>query len=176
MLIRRSLSQDREPFVVVLLDGEGIIFKDEYLQQGEDGGRNAAKQLEAGLRTYLSNNLPSINEPKLLTKVYINVKSLGELCARSGIISEPAAIHDFVRGFNETTSFSEIVDIGSGKNKAYEKIQGLCHTMRQSTGKPQLTGSFWQKPSKSSFTTAIATRSSWAAPQIVNMDVFLKIP
>lgn len=105
----------------------------------------------------------------------MNVKSLGEICARSGITSEPAAIHDFVRGFNETMSHSEIVDIGSGKNKAYDKIQGLCHSMRHSI-MSELTGSSWQKLSKSSFTTAIATRSSWAAPQIVNMDDSLKIP
>lgn len=146
------------------------------MQQGEEGGRNAAKQLEAGLRAYLSTNLPSINEPKLLTKVYMNMKSLGELCARTGIISEPAAIHDFVRGFNETMSFSEVVDIGSGKNKAYEKIQGLCHTMQRSIGKLELTGSSWQKLSRSSSTIVIATRSSWDAPQIVNMDDSLKIP
>lgn len=160
----------------MLLDGEGIIFKDEYLQQGEEGGRIAAKQLEAGLREYLLKNLPSINEPKLLTKVYMNVKSLGELYARSGIISEPAAIHEFVRGFNEAMSFSEIVDVGSGKNKAYDKIQGSCHALRYSISKPELTGFSWQKLFKSSFTTAIATRSSWVARQIVNMDGFLKIP
>lgn len=175
MLIHRLLSQDREPFVVVLLDGEGILFKDEYLQQGEEGGRSAAKQLETGLRAYLSKNLPSINEPKLLTKVYMNVKSIGEMCARSGIISEPGAIHEFVRGFNETMSFSEIVDVGSAKNKAYDKIQGLCHTMRHITRNSALTGPTWQKPSKSSYTTAIATRYSWVALPIVNMGNSLKI-
>lgn len=137
-LIRGWTCQDREPFVVVLLDGEGIIFKDEYLQHGEEGGRSAAKQLEAGLRSYLSKNLPSINEPKLLTKLYLNVKGLGELCSRSGLISDAAAIHDFVRGFNETMSFSEIVDVGCGKNKAYDKIQGLCNTMLHGTDKSEL--------------------------------------
>lgn len=121
---RASLQQDREPFVVILLDGEGIIFKDEYFQQGEEGGRNAAKQLEAGLRSYLSTNLSSINEPKLLTKVYLDVRGLGELCARTGLIADAASIHEFVRGFNETMPHSEIVDIASGKRKAFHKIQG----------------------------------------------------
>ncbi|KAJ5298520.1 uncharacterized protein N7443_006640 [Penicillium atrosanguineum] len=116
---------DREPFVVVLLDGEGIIFKDEYLQQGEEGGRSAAKALETCMRSYLAKNIPSVAEPRLLTKVFLNVKSFGELCARSGTISEAAAIHDFIRGFNETMSFSEIVDVGSSKNKAYDKIQEM---------------------------------------------------
>jgi len=116
--------QDREPFVVVLLDGEGIIFKDEYLQQGEEGGRSAAKTLETSMHSYLAKNIPSVTEPKLLIKIFLNVKNFGELCARSGTISEAAAIHDFIRGFNETMSLSDIVDIGSGKDKAYDKIHG----------------------------------------------------
>lgn len=120
--------QDREPFVVVLLDGEGIIFKDEYLQQGEDGGRRAAKALETGLRSYLAKNIPSVTEPKLLTKIFLNVKSFGKICVQSGTMLEAAAIHDFIRGFNETMSLSEIVDIGSDKNKAYHKIHGSSYT------------------------------------------------
>lgn len=78
------------------------------------------------MHAYLSKSLPSIHTPKLMTKIYMNVKGFGELCARSGLISEVAAIHDFIRGFNETMSFSEIVDVGSGKNKSLDKIQGSC--------------------------------------------------
>lgn len=119
-----SLIQDREPFVVILLDGEGIIFKDEFLQQGEEGGRNAAKQLSTALNTYLTTNLSNINIPKLLTKIYMNVRVFGEMCTRSGIIADPSGIHDFIRGFNETMSFSEIVDIGSSKNTVLDKMKG----------------------------------------------------
>ncbi|KAJ5098150.1 hypothetical protein N7532_005151 [Penicillium argentinense] len=114
---------DREPFVVLLLDGEGIIFKDEYLQQGEEGGCNAAKQLYTSLNKYLTTNLPNIKVPKLLTKIYLNVRTFSELCTRAGLVSDPSTIHDFIRGFNETMSFSEIVDIGSGQNKALDKMK-----------------------------------------------------
>ncbi|KAJ5697951.1 hypothetical protein N7488_011635 [Penicillium malachiteum] len=114
---------DREPFVVVLLDGEAIIFKDDFLQLGEEGGRLAAQQFYAGMHAYILSNLPSIHTPKIITKLYLNVKGFAENCARSSIISDPALIHDFIRGFNETMSYSEIVDIGSAKNKANDKIQ-----------------------------------------------------
>lgn len=154
----------------MLLDGEGIIFKDEYLQGGEEGGRNAAKAFETCMRSYLAKNIPSVAEPRLLTKIFLNVKSFGELCARSGTISEAAAIHDFIRGFNETMSLSEIVDIGSGKNKTYDKIQGSSSF--RTTIESLLIVLLLQKCSKSSFTIAIATRSSWAAPQIVNTVIF----
>lgn len=163
--------QDREPFVVVLLDGEGIIFKDEYLQQGEDGGRSAAKALETGLRSYLAKNIPSVTEPKLLIKIFLNVKGFGKLCVQKGTILE-AAIHDFIRGFNETMSLSEIVDIGSDKNKAYHKIQGSSSLMTNIESLLIILLS--QKCCRSSFIIAIATRSFWVARQIVNTVIFWK--
>ncbi|KAK5791557.1 hypothetical protein VI817_006866 [Penicillium citrinum] len=92
-------------------------------KQGEEGGRNAAKQLSIALNTYLTTNLSNINVPKLLTKIYMNVRVFGEMCTRSGIVADPSGIHDFIRGFNETMSFSEIVDIGSAKNTVLDKMK-----------------------------------------------------
>ncbi|KAJ5558970.1 hypothetical protein N7461_002942 [Penicillium sp. DV-2018c] len=114
---------DREPFVVLLLDGEGIIFKDEFLQLGEQGGRNAAKQLWKSLQSYVTTNLATITEPKIMTKIYLNVKGLIETYVRGGINLDASTLSDFIRGFNESTSFFEIVDVGTGKNKAHDKIK-----------------------------------------------------
>jgi len=164
--------------VVILLDGEGIIFKDEFLQQGEEGGRNAAKQLSTALNTYLTTNLSNINVPKLLTKIYMNVRVFGEMCTRSGIVADPSGIHDFIRGFNETMSFSEIVDIGSAKNTVLDKMKGklAIDIMETVMRIPELMFlAHPQRPSKSSSTTAIATRSSWAARQIPNTQTFWRI-
>ncbi|KAB8072187.1 hypothetical protein BDV29DRAFT_6265 [Aspergillus leporis] len=112
---------DREPFIVVLLDGGGIIFKDEYLQQGEQGGHNAAEKLHAALQEYVSGNFP-INSPKIITKMYVNLKGLSDLCVRGGVTTEPALIEDFVRGFNASYPLFDLIDIGSGKESAHDKI------------------------------------------------------
>ncbi|QQK40568.1 CCCH zinc finger protein [Penicillium digitatum] len=114
---------DREPFVVLLLDGEGIIFKDEFLQLGEQGGRNAAKQLWKSLQGYVTTILSTITEPKIMTKIYLNVKGLVETYFRGGIALEASTVSEFIRGFNESASFFEIVDVGTGKNKAHDKIK-----------------------------------------------------
>ncbi|KOS37219.1 hypothetical protein ACN38_g11995 [Penicillium nordicum] len=114
---------DREPFVVLLLDGEGIIFKDEFLQLGEQGGRNAAKQLWKSLQGYVTTILSTLTEPKIMTKIYLNVKGLMETYIRGGIALESSTISEFIRGFNESASFFEIVDVGTGKNKAHDKIK-----------------------------------------------------
>ena len=101
-----------------------MVFKDEFLQLGEEGGRNAATKLYTSLHAYLAANVSSITTPKLMTKVYLDVKGLGDICVRTGLIPDPSAIQDFIRGFNATMSFFEIVDVGCEKNKAFDKIQG----------------------------------------------------
>jgi hypothetical protein len=113
----------------LLLDGEGIIFKDEFLQLGEQGGRNAAKQLWKSLEDYVATNLSTITKPKIMTKIYLNVKGLIETYNRGGITLEISTISDFIRGFNESTSFFEIVDVGTGKNKAHDKIKGMWYKL-----------------------------------------------
>jgi hypothetical protein len=110
----------------VLLDGGGIIFKDEYLQQGEQGGHNAAEKLHAALQEYVSGNFP-INSPKIITKMYVNLKGLSDLCVRGGVTTEPALIEDFVRGFNASYPLFDLIDIGSGKESAHDKIGGMSN-------------------------------------------------
>ncbi|CAG7930160.1 unnamed protein product [Penicillium olsonii] len=99
------------------------MFKDEFLQLGEQGGRNAAKQLWKSLQGYVATNLPTIAEPKIMTKIYLNVKGLVDTYNRGGMALEVSTISEFIRGFNESASFFEIVDVGTGKSKAHDKIK-----------------------------------------------------
>jgi len=112
---------DREPFVVVLLDGDGMIFKDGFLQQGEQGGKDAANQLWAALNEYVSRNLPNLSL-KIIARIYANVKGLSDTCHKAGIIDKPSVMEDFVRGFNESRSLFDFVDVGTGKDRADDKI------------------------------------------------------
>lgn len=104
------------------------MFKDEFLLLGEQGGRNAAKQLWKSLQSYVATNLPTIAEPKIMTKIYLNVKGLLDTYNRGGMTVEISTISDFIRGFNESASFFEIVDVGTGKNKAHDKIKGMWYS------------------------------------------------
>lgn len=110
--------------MVVLLDGDGMMFKDEFLQRGEQGGQIAAKQLYTLLEDYLAGNFPSLISPKIMVKLYVNLKGLSDACVRSGIVGDPSLLDDFARGFNGNTPLFDLVDIGS-KDKAQVKIGGM---------------------------------------------------
>lgn len=108
----------------MLLDGDSMMFKDELLQGGEQGGQLAAKELYTALEDYLAGNFPSLISPKLMTKLYVNLTGLSDACVRAGIVGDPSLLDDFARGFNNSAPLFDLVDIGS-KDKAQDKIGGM---------------------------------------------------
>ncbi|PGH00915.1 hypothetical protein AJ79_08070 [Helicocarpus griseus UAMH5409] len=113
---------EQEPFLLILLDGDGMVFQDSFLQQGEQGGKDAANQLWAAIREYASRNLPNIPSPKIIARVYANVKGLADACYKAGVVERPGLVEDFTRGFNGSRLLFDFVDVGTGKDRADDKI------------------------------------------------------
>ncbi|KAL4980079.1 hypothetical protein BDW66DRAFT_125577 [Aspergillus desertorum] len=122
-IARTKAIMNREPFIVVLLDGDGMIFKDEFLQLGEEGGRKAAKELSFAVENYVADNFPTIISPKIVTKMYVNMKALCDACIRAGVTTDPSLLDEFVRGFNSTFPLFDLMDVGTGPNAAHYKIK-----------------------------------------------------
>lgn len=56
--------------------------------------------------------------------MYANVRGLGEVLVRKGIIENIGLFEDFVRGFTRGKTLFDFVDVGTGKDRADEKIIG----------------------------------------------------
>ncbi|GLB07284.1 hypothetical protein AtubIFM57258_002613 [Aspergillus tubingensis] len=119
-IARIKAIMDREPFIVVLLDGTGIIFKDEFLQRGEEGGKVAANKLAVALKDYVASNFPGLDNPKIITRMYVNLKGLSEMCVRGVISTDPSSIEGFAKGFNNGHPLFDLVD--TGLDNAHDKI------------------------------------------------------
>ncbi|PYH66802.1 CCCH zinc finger protein [Aspergillus vadensis CBS 113365] len=119
-IARIKAIMDREPFIVVLLDGTGIIFKDEFLQRGEEGGKVAANKLAIALKDYVASNFPGLDNPKIITRMYVNLKGLSEMCVRGVISTDPSSIEGFAKGFNNGHPLFDLVD--TGLDNAHDKI------------------------------------------------------
>ncbi|KAL1956427.1 hypothetical protein VTO42DRAFT_7313 [Malbranchea cinnamomea] len=113
---------DLEPFILVLIDGDGMIFEGSFLSQGEQGGKDAANRLWASVRDYTARNFPKVQNPKIVTRIYANVKGLADICHKAGIVEKQSLIEDFTRGFNGSRLLFDFVDVGSGKDRADDKI------------------------------------------------------
>ncbi|RAH58628.1 C-x8-C-x5-C-x3-H zinc finger protein [Aspergillus piperis CBS 112811] len=121
-IARIKAIMDREPFIVVLLDGTGIIFKDEFLQRGEEGGKVAANKLAVALKDYVASNFPGLDNPKIITRMYVNLKCLSEMCVRGVISTDPSSIEGFAKGFNNGHPLFDLVE--TGLDNAHDKIAG----------------------------------------------------
>jgi hypothetical protein len=122
--------QNRNAFVVVLLDGDGMIFDDYLIQKGEKGGKEAANLIWAAVNEFVVRQLPHLSSPKIVTRVYANVKGLSDTLCKSGIIDNPGIFEAFTKGFNDKLLF-DFVDVGSGKKDMADE------------SKEQLTANGW---------------------------------
>ena len=102
-----------------------MIFEDSMIEKGEAGGKTAAAQLWSAVRDYIRSKLPGLSSDyKIVTRVYANLKGLGEACYRAGIINGPNTMDEFLRGFTGSKQLFDFIDVGSGKDRADDKICG----------------------------------------------------
>ena len=112
---------------MVLLDGDSMVFDDSLLQKGDQGGQEAAGYLWSAIREYINLNLPYLQSPKIVARVYTNAKGLADTCYKSGIVDKPSAFEDFMRGFTCSKQLFDFVDVGDGKNRVSDKVIGKRH-------------------------------------------------
>ena len=117
--------QNRDPFVLVLIDGDGMIFEDSLIREGELGGKEAAAVLWNGIKDHVHDTLPDIpSDCRIVTRIYANMKGLSETCWKAGLVDKPSLIEEFYRGFTGSKILFDFIDVGPGKDRADEKING----------------------------------------------------
>ncbi|KAL9606951.1 MAG: hypothetical protein Q9167_008085 [Letrouitia subvulpina] len=109
--------------------GDGMIFEDQMIQKGELGGKDAANKLWNAIRDNVHQTMPSLSaEYKIVTRIYANLKGLAMTSYHAGIVEKPTVMEDFARGFTGSKQLFDFVDVGSGKDRADDKIIGISGT------------------------------------------------
>ncbi|KAL8805210.1 MAG: hypothetical protein Q9182_002085 [Xanthomendoza sp. 2 TL-2023] len=116
----------RDPFVLVLIDGDGMIFEDNLIHKGEIGGKEAAADLWNGIKDHVHDRLPDItSDCKIVTRIYANMKGLSDVCWKAGLVDKPTLVEEFYRGFTGSKVLFDFIDVGPGKDRADEKLTEL---------------------------------------------------
>lgn len=116
------------PYVMVLIDGDGLIFNHELLRLGEAGGRKAARQLKEGIFRMLSGHPHCPEDSQIIARVYANVTGLSSTLVKAGILSSPSIFEEFVDGFTSGDEMCDFIDVGYGKDKANTKLSANFRT------------------------------------------------
>lgn len=102
-----------------------MIFDDTLLCQGEAGGREAASLLFTAVAAHVEQIMPNLRKDvKIVTRLYANSRGLGDACYKAGILPYASLIEDFARGFTGKQIFFDFIDVGSGKDRADDKLSG----------------------------------------------------
>ncbi|KAK5711479.1 hypothetical protein LTR17_018415 [Elasticomyces elasticus] len=114
---------NRDPFVLVLVDGDGMIFNTAFLRAGETGGTKAAAVLHDAIRDWVATSVHDCPpDVKVIVRVYANIKGLADACTKAGVIASPNQFEEFARGFTRGKTLFDFVDVGYGKDRADVKV------------------------------------------------------
>ncbi|KAJ7047512.1 hypothetical protein C8F04DRAFT_1059130 [Mycena alexandri] len=108
--------------VVTLIDGDGAIFSQNFISQGQQGGHLAACSLSEGILKFLSTNYGT-RPYQLWVYLFYNKRGLMDTFNRVGLCSLNKAFEDFVVGFNQATERFTMVDVGTTKEAADVKLK-----------------------------------------------------
>jgi hypothetical protein len=111
--------------VLVLIDGDGMIFQNDLINAGDKGGRKAAGLVQDAVQTYVQRELATVPpNAKVVCRVYANVRGLAGTLAGLGMVDDVDIVEQFARGFTRGKVLFDFVDVGPGKDRADEKIVG----------------------------------------------------
>ncbi|KAI1821054.1 hypothetical protein F4861DRAFT_25177 [Xylaria intraflava] len=117
-------NQEQNPFVLLLVDGDGYIFNDEYLRQGADGGLQAAHHLNNVIKKSLQ--AKDLENCHVMVRIYANLANLSRALAKHGLsTADKRSLAPFVASFNRSYGLMDFVDAGELKENADFKIRAL---------------------------------------------------
>ncbi|KAJ9231492.1 hypothetical protein DTO207G8_4698 [Paecilomyces variotii] len=121
----RSLT--RNPFVVLLIDGDGYIFENRFVSDREAGAIKAAQELYAffrdSVREVHTNDEGFSLDFEVAIRIYVNKTGLATAMVEAGIIDNPEQMNSFFVRLTQSHPLIDVVDCGGGKERADEKIR-----------------------------------------------------
>lgn len=118
--------QERNPFVLVLVDGDGYIFEDALIKAGAEGGVKAANLLNAAVKDRLLRFGHDVADSRIMVRIYSNLAGLSKALARAGLSgNEARSLSPFSASFTRAQDLFDFVDAGDKKENADFKIREM---------------------------------------------------
>ncbi|KAI9672675.1 MAG: hypothetical protein M1831_000110 [Alyxoria varia] len=128
--VKREFDQAKQktenyPFVVALVDGDGVIFNDSLLARGSEGGSEAAYMLFDEIRKTLQGRVANVGQCTIMVHIFANFEDLSRKLYHVGLLKSPGELHDFARAFSLNQPLFSFVDVGRGKERADYKLKEM---------------------------------------------------
>lgn len=118
-------------FAVVLVDGDGYIFRKAFFNAlATSGGSKAANELYNEVINNLKASHSGLegNSPdwEVLVNIYANKAGLARALATVDYLNHPSQIDLFFCSFSQSRSLFQFIDCGHGKERVDAKLRGAC--------------------------------------------------
>ncbi|KAI6906336.1 hypothetical protein KC318_g1884 [Hortaea werneckii] len=124
---------ERDPFVMVLVDGDGYVFNDDFISRGAEGGQKAAQSLKDSINRSL--RWKGLEGCQIMVRVYANLVALSKSLAKAGLAGkEKRSLATFAASFTQSNDLFDFVDAGESEESANFKIRTM---FRQSVNNAQ---------------------------------------
>ncbi|KAK3070399.1 hypothetical protein LTR53_010546, partial [Teratosphaeriaceae sp. CCFEE 6253] len=116
--------QERNPFVLVLVDGDGYIFDGNLICDKENGGQRAAQLLDDAIKRSLRDR--GLEQCRIMVRIYANVSGLSKALSKVKLVGpEKRSLAPFAANFTRTNDLFDLVDAGELKENADAKLRAL---------------------------------------------------
>lgn len=103
--------QERNPFVLVLVDGDGYVFDDDFVSNGAEGGQRAAHLLNDAIITSLRTR--GLENCRIMVRVYTNLVGLSKVLSKLKLCgAEKRSLAPFAANFTRSNELFDFVDAG----------------------------------------------------------------
>lgn len=123
---RLTHAQSKNPFILVLIDGDGYLFQDNYLKNVEFGGGDAAHKLLSEIKDKTGvDQLQSLPpDTQVVVNIYANKRGLTGALLEAEVISHPNDMEEFFCKFTQSETHFQLIDCGPGKERVDAKLRG----------------------------------------------------
>ncbi|OTB09539.1 hypothetical protein M426DRAFT_316088 [Hypoxylon sp. CI-4A] len=126
--MQRLLHQiNKDSFVVVLIDGDGAKFADEFLRDPMTGAEKAAVRLKQAVRENLRDAGIGQDDIPILVRVYANLNDLSKSLRLSRVINYDEDMQIFAERFTNSRADFDFINVGKGKENADSKIRRMLN-------------------------------------------------
>ena len=116
--------QERNPFVLVLIDGDGYVFDDDLVTNGVEGGQKAARLLNDVVKNSLRSR--GLDHCRIMVRVYANLAGLSKTLSKAKLAGpEKRSLAPFTASFTRSNDLFDFVDAGELKENADFKIRAM---------------------------------------------------
>lgn len=117
--------------MLALIDGDGAIFQDQLLRGVIHGGSEAGHLLHSEIKRHIQERHEGSGHWAIMVQIYANFEGLARKLVSIGMLRTTGEFDAFAKSFNLSQPLFNLVDVGSGKERADHKIKGNSRLQRQ---------------------------------------------